>query len=201
MTQLTTTQKVKDYLGIVSATTDTTITELVKNYSNQVEAFCSRSFESTTYTEYFDTQDGDSKIFLRNYPTTTVSSIQYRTGTWGNITWSDFNENDYLINDNQGKIAFSYRFPALEKYLKVVYTGGYLIDFSNESDITKHTLPFDLTQTVTEMVANAFNLRKTGGISSETTEGQSITYQTGNRDLTKNSDYRDRLNRYRNFNL
>jgi hypothetical protein len=198
---LTTTQKVKDYLGIVSATTDTTITELVKNYSNQVEAFCSRSFGSTTYTEYFDTQDGDSKIFLRNYPTTTVSTIQYRTGTWGNITWSDFNENDYLVNDEQGKIAFSYRFPAFEKYIKVVYTGGYLIDFANESNPALHTLPFDLTQTVTEMVASAFNLRKTGGISSETTEGQSITYQTGNRDMTKNSDYRDRLNRYRNFNL
>jgi hypothetical protein len=120
MANLTTKEKVKDYLGIVSATNDTTITELVKNYSNQVEAFCSRSFGSTTYTEYFDTEDGDSKIFLRNYPTTTVSTIQYRTGTWGNITWSDFNENDYLINDDQGKIAFSYRFPAFEKYIKLI---------------------------------------------------------------------------------
>ena len=130
----------------------------------------------------------NSKIFLRNYPVASLTSVKYRSGTWGAITWESLNVNDYLLNDN-GKVAFSFPFPEAEKYLQIIYTGGYKIDFANELLIASHTLPFDLTQVATEIVAQSFNLRTSVGISNESTEGQSITYKDS--DVTK--QYQSRL--------
>ena len=199
MADLTTKDKVKTYLGITSATSDTAITSIVSSISSQIEVYCNRSFTSTTYTEYFDTTEGYKKIFLKNYPIATLTSVQYRDGTWGNITWTDFNSNDYLLSESSGKLNFAYSLPEAEKYVKVVYVGGYKIDFTNESDITKHTLPASLTQIATEMSAQTFNLAKSSGILSESTEGQSITYQSAQSDSSFNS-VKKKLDLFRNYN-
>jgi uncharacterized phiE125 gp8 family phage protein len=193
---LTTKSKVKAYLGISGITHDTLLDELIKNATASIERFCNRSFTEASYTEYFDTVGGNSKIFLRNYPVASLTSVKYRSGTWGAITWESLNVNDYILNDN-GKVAFSFPFPDAEKYLQIVYTGGYKIDFTDELDISAHTLPFDLTQVATEIVAQSFNLRTSVGISNESTEGQSITYKDS--DVTK--QYQSRLLAFRNINI
>lgn len=176
MSQLTTATKVKTYLGISGSTHDTLIDSLVTSASALVERYCNRNFTEGTYTQYFDTIAGDSKVFLKNYPVSSLTSVQYRAGTWGAVTWEDLNANDYLLNEN-GKVDFAFPFVEAPKYFKIVYVGGYKIDFNNESNSSLHTLPFDLTQIVTEIVAQQFNLRASAGIQSETTEGQSITYK------------------------
>lgn len=185
MADLTTTAKVKSYLGISSSTFDALIAEMVTNYSALVEDLCNRVFNSATFTEYFDTHRGESKIFLKNYPVTSITSNQYRSGTVGSITWSDFNVNDYLLNDN-GKISYMSCLPESEKYIKVVYVGGYA------------TLPAGLVQIVTELVAGKFNVRNSDGILSETTEGQSVTYKD---DGTIESKYLKRLSPYRSIKV
>jgi hypothetical protein len=199
MADLTTKDKVKTYLGITSVTSDTAITSIVSSISSQIEVYCNRSFESTTYTQYFDTTEGYKKIFLKNYPVASLTSVQYRDGTWGNITWTNFNSSDYLLSESTGKLNFAYALPQAEKYVKVVYTGGYLIDFTNENDITKHTLPSALTQIATEMSAQTFNLSKSAGIQTESTEGQSISYQSSTNDSSFNSA-KKRLDLFRNYN-
>ena len=196
MSNITTKEKVKTYLGLSGSTHDTLIDELIKNATASIERFCNRSFTEDEYTEYFDTIGGFNKLFLRNYPVASLTSVKYRTGTWGAITWESLNVNDYLLNDN-GKVAFSFPFPEAEKYLQIVYTGGYKIDFDNELLIASHTLPFDLTQVATEIVAQTFNLRTSSGISNESTEGQSITYKDS--DVTK--QYQSRLLAFRNVNI
>lgn len=195
-TELTTKQKVKDFLGITSADYDTQITELVLNTSSQIEAYCGRLFNSTSYTEYFDVENGDTKLFISNYPVSSLSSVQYRTGTWGAITWDNFNSNDYLLDEDTGKVSFALRFNGAEKYIKIVYVGGFLIDFNNENNSSLHTLPRDLMQTATEMTAKVYQLRTVTGIASESTEGQSITYT---KSLPEEADRR--LDRYRNINF
>lgn len=193
---LTTTTKVKTYLGISGTTYDTLIDSLVKSVSSSIERYCKRKFERDTYTEYFDT-DGEKYLFLDNFPVASITSIQYSNGVWSNITWLDVNDDDYLLSEN-GKIAFAYHLPSREKYLKIVYLGGFLVDFANETDDTKHTLPFDLTQIATEMVAQTYNLRTTGGVQSESTEGQSITYKNDS-DVLK--AYSSRLDAYRSIKI
>lgn len=196
--QLTTTTKVKNYLGITVSTYDTLISSIIDGVSDQAESYCNRNFNSATYTEYYDTELGDTKVFVKNYPVTSVTSLSYRSGTFGNPTWEAFNTNDYLLSDN-GKISLALRLPESEKYIKVVYVGGYKIDFANETNTALHTLPAGLTQIITEMVAETFNMRKVAGILSESTEGQSITFATG----TSNNDtyMKNSLAMYRSFNM
>jgi hypothetical protein len=198
---LTTKAKVKSYLGITSTSDDTFIDSLILDMSAQIETYCNREFEQGSFTEYFDVENGDTKIFLANFPIGTAITVSYRTGTWGDITYLSYNVNDFLPNYDSGKISFAGAFNDQEKYVKVDYTGGYLVDFNNETNITLHTLPRDLSSLATEMVARSYQLRKTAGVSSESTEGQSITYSGGSRDLTSNSDYSSRLMRYRNINI
>jgi hypothetical protein len=198
---LTTKEKVKTYLSLSGTTNDALLDELIKNITSQIEIFCNRNFTEASYTEYFDTECGEDEVFLRNLPASTLTSVQYRGGTWGAITWFDFNINDYLLNSETGALEFASSLPDADKYLKVVYTGGYKIDFNNETSVTLHTLPFDLTQIATEMVAQLFTQRKSAGILSESTEGQSITYKDNQGDLTKNSAYTSRIARYKVYNL
>lgn len=195
MSNITTKEKVKTFLGISGTTHDNLIDELIKNATSSIERFCNRSFTEATYTEYFDT-DKVFKLFLRNFPVSSLTSVQYRGGTWGAITWLDLNVNDYLLNDN-GKVTFAFLLPEAEKYIKIVYVGGYKINFADELDITEHTLPADLTQIATEIVAQTFNQRASAGILTESTEGQSITYKDS--DITK--QYSSRLASFRNINI
>lgn len=196
MADLTTTSKVKDFLGISSASYDTTFAVLIKGVSADIERICGRRFEEDTYTEYFDVESGDTMVFLKNYPVSSLTSVQYRSGTWGAIVWTDYNSNDYLLNEN-GKVTFSGPFPNAEKFVKVIYTGGYKIDFANENNESLHTLPFDLTQVATEWVAKIFNNRKSSGVLTESTEGQSITYKSEK----ASSEFMDRISSYRNIKV
>jgi uncharacterized phiE125 gp8 family phage protein len=195
MSNITTKEKVKTFLGISGTTHDNLIDELIKNATASIERFCNRSFTEATFTEYFDT-DKVFKLFLRNFPVSSLTSVQYRGGTWGAITWLDLNVNDYLLNDN-GKVTFAFLLPEAEKYIKIVYVGGYKIDFTDETNPLQHTLPANLTQIATEIVAQTFNQRASAGILTESTEGQSITYKDS--DITK--QYSSRLASFRNINI
>lgn len=182
---LTTKDKVKDYCGIPSTdtTTDDVITQLINQATGFIESFCGgRRFLSTTYTdELYDSMGGRSQIggsiiFLQQMPITALTAVKYRAGTTTTPNWVTYDANGYLLYGKEGYVKFYSVLPEISLGLSFTYTAGYLIDFANETDITKHTLPFDLTQVCTQMVAEQMNIRKSRGIKTESTEGQSITY-------------------------
>ena len=128
----------------------------------------------------YDTPNGD-KLFLKKYPIVTLTSLKYRTGLVSVPTYVEFNADDYLLYSEEGYIKFFANFASLngfEQGIRVVYDAGYLIDFTAITNPALHTLPLDLTQLANELVGFEFNRRTSQGISSETTEGQSITYNT-----------------------
>ena len=195
MSDLTTKAKVKAQLGISDTTYDDYLDELITNISALVETYCNRNFTQASYTEYFDTNKGDKKLFLRNLPVSSLSSVSYKTGNFGNPVYVAFNSNDYLLKDSQ-TLVFAGSLPDSEQFVKVVYTGGYLIDFDTEGSAT-HTLPNDLELAVTELVALNFQQRQSEGVLSETTEGQSVTFSN-----TKFTDkLKNKLSAYRNINI
>lgn len=187
---LTTLTKVKAYLGISGTSQDTLLSSLITSVSAGIESFCGRTFASTSHTEYYD-GDNKDKIFLRNYPVTSLTSVKYQGGTWDNITWFDYPSSGYLLTAEYARLSFAGALPCITNYLQIIYTAGYLIDFDNEGTGT-HTLPYDLTQIVTELVSTNYNTRSSGGINTMSTEGQSITFST--QSITK--DYQTRLARY-----
>jgi hypothetical protein len=198
MSDLTTKAKCKLQLGI--ATTDTTsddiLDDIVTGISSQIETFCNRNFTRATYTQYIDTLETDQKLFVKNAPIVSITSLKYRGGTFGVPVWYDFIADYYYVSKEMGRIAFAGKLPKAEDYVQCIYVGGYLIDFANETDITKHTLPADLSGIATDMACEAYNLRKSGGVASESTEGQSVSYKQ-----TSTNDMEKKLSAYRNYNL
>lgn len=197
---LTTRQKVKDYLSIADTNSDVVIDEAINYITQFIKGYTGgRSFLSQSYDEQYDSFRFRRKIFLKQYPVTAVSTVYYRSGTPTAVVWVAYDANGYLPYLNEGYIHFYAQLPEVHLGLRVVYTAGYLISWANEFDPAQHTLPEDLTYVATELVAILMNTRKSAGIITETTEGQSVTYSFKARELDDN--HRNVLAGYKVFRL
>lgn len=173
---LTTRTKVKSFLGITDSSSDTVIDELITGVTAFIKSYCGgRSFLSASYVETYDTYKGRHKIFLKQLPVSAISAVEYRSGTPSSPQWVTYSADGYLPYFSTGYIYFYGALPQIAQGMRISYTAGYLIDWNNEFSAT-HTLPADLTLAANEMVASLFNTRRASGITNETTEGQSITY-------------------------
>lgn len=192
---LTTRQKVKDFLNIKTNDSDPIIDALINSLTAFVENYCGgRRFASTSYVEIKDTY-ASSNLYFNQKPVITLTAVEYRAGVPSSPTWTTYSANGYLSYLPQGFLRFYTRFRPMAQAFRLTYTAGYLIDWANETDPTKHTLPFDLSQVCTEITAKTFNTRFAQGISSESTEGQSITYETDRYEL--NDTHKATLNMYK----
>lgn len=192
---LTTRQKVKDFLNIQDNTKDAIIDSLINGVTDFIENYVGgRRFKSTSYVEIKDTGYG-STLFFNQRPVISLSVVEYRTGVPATPIWLTYDANGYLPYLAAGFIRFFSRFRPIAQAFRLSYTAGYLIDFGNELDTTKHTLPFDITQVATEIVSKTFNVRLSQGIYQESTEGQSITYESDRYEL--NDDHKIILNNYK----
>lgn len=168
--------------GTNTTTQDDLIDMLINNVSNFIEGFCgNRHFLSQTFTDEIHdaianrgTTDG-SILFLHQYPVSSVTKVEYRSGTIASPTWITYDANSYMLYAREGYIKFFGVMPNISQGLRVTYVAGYKIDFTNEGDTSLHTLPFDLTMAATEIVARKYQLRQSQGIKAQAVEGQSVT--------------------------
>ena len=189
---LTTAEKVKGYLNLtgIDVARDMVIDNLVNAVSDFIESYCGgRRFLATDYVEVKDTTQS-RMIFMSQRPVNTVTVLEYRSGVPSSPTWTTYSADAYLKYLKAGYIRFFGMMSAFPQAFRITYNAGYLIDWTAETDATKHTLPFDLTQVATEIVAKQFNTRFAQGIVSESTEGQSVTYATKRESL---SDYHSEI--------
>jgi hypothetical protein len=186
---LTTLDRIKAYLGILDTERDVVLEMLINQATGVIERACGgRRFAITEYeNELYD--GGGDKIFLKQWPVTELTALEYRQGQIATPTWQAFNANDYILMPSEGYIQFLFgtkmglsspiangaAYQGVQN-IRISYTAGYLIDWDNVDDPTKHNLPFELEHLCMTMVATAFNRRKSGGISQESVEGASVTY-------------------------
>ena len=183
---LTTVAKVKAYLGITSSDYDAVIELIVNQQTSLIEGYCGgRRFLAADYVDVVDAKGG-KRLFFNNYPVRTFTSLEYRSGTVSSPTWVTYDANSYLKYLAQGYLQFFGKLPCVPQGMRLTYNAGYLIDFTAETNATLHTLPFDLTMAATELAANEYNRRQAQGITSMTTEGQSITFDKGVSQITGN---------------
>lgn len=176
---LTTKEKVKDLLNISVTTHDHVLDSLINGVTDWIESKCGdRRFARTTHSAKIYDSKGTDKLFLPHYPIASITSLEYRQGTWSSPTWQTYNANSYMLYGDAGYIHFSSKINKAPQYFRITYVAGYLIDFSDELNTSVHTLPFDLTQTATEMVSRAFDRRYSQGKKSESVEGQSVNWMT-----------------------
>lgn len=182
---LTTRQKVKDFLNIQDTGSDPIIDALINSVSSFIERYCGgRRFLATDYVEIKDTYNS-ANLFFNQRPVNSVTAVEYRTGVPSAPVWMTYNANGYLVYLGEGFIRFFTKFSPMPQAFRLSYNAGYLIDWAHETDAELHTLPMDLTQVATEIVAKTINTRYAQGISQESTEGQSITYEKGRNELTQ----------------
>jgi len=192
---ITTTAKVKALLNLTStdAARDAVIDTMVSAVTDFIEGYCGgRRFMATDYVEVKDTT-ASKMIFMTQRPVRTLTSVELRSGTPSSPTWTTYSADAYLKYLAAGYIRFFGTMWPFPQAFRMTYNAGYLIDFAHETDPALHTLPFDLTQVATEIVARKFNTRFSAGIKSESTEGQSITYASST-DLA--DDHKTVLGRY-----
>lgn len=173
---LTTTAKVKTYLGITDSASDSVIELLINQATMFIENYCGgRKFLSQAYVDIVDTRNTD-KLFFEQYPVTALTEVAYRSGTISAPVWIAYSVENYLLYAKAGYVKFFMTLPKQSQGIRLSYTAGYLIDFTNETTAS-HTLPFDLTMACTELVAHKYGERQSQGISSQSTEGQSVTFK------------------------
>lgn len=180
--------EVKTHLDISESTWDTELESLIEQATRLAMNYCGgRRFIAPTAdeTEYYD-GNSSHKLFPKNYPLKSVTSISYRSGDFNNPTWNALNPaTDYILDQPRGIIHLYGICPQGLQNIQLVYRGGY----DGASNV-----PADLKQAVIYAVSREFNRRKSAGINNESIGGGSITW---NIDLDKT--FTQILDNYRTF--
>lgn len=160
----------KSMLDISESTWDSILEDLIDQCTKFIMNFCGgRTFLGTgsDATEYYDGTD-QNKLFLKNFPIISVTSISYRSGgTYATPTWTAFDaDNDYIRDDVKGIIFFG-PMPRGRQNIQVVYKAGYADAAS---------VPDDLHLAVRKLVAKEFGRRKSQGALNESLGGASIQW-------------------------
>lgn len=182
---ITTIAKVKAQLGITDTSKDSLLETLVNQVTAFAEGFCGgRRFMSHTVSNEMHDTNGGNNVFLKDFPITALSSVEYRSGSISSPTWNTYSPEGYLLYADEGYVHFFGKLPTVHQGLRFNYVAGYLIDWAHEDDETKHTLPFDLTGVATDLVCQMYLGKDNQNISSLSTEGQSVTFATPDKVIT-----------------
>lgn len=179
---LSTAARVKERLGISVTTWDSLFERMINSATSYIERMSDdRHFKEATYTqEVYSGGDGTQKmVTLRNFPVTALTAAQYRAGVPGTPAWTDFIVSQYeLITDKEPRRirVYNYLYPG-QNNLRFTYTAGYKIDFANEADITKHTLPADISALCERLVVWWWKRREAEGKTTETGTEASVGWR------------------------
>jgi len=173
---LTTYADVKEFLKVGNDNDQSLLGRLVLAASDFLTTWLSRDIKSQTYTEYRNGK-GHSKLMLKNYPVTAVSSLAINGVP---IPLSDGQSVGYLF-DERSLYLIGYTFTIGFLNVKIVYTAGYT------------TIPYAISQACIDLVALKYKEKDRVGVQSINLATETITYKTW--DLT--SQAKGMLNEYR----
>ncbi len=169
---LTNLSKIKSFLGIDDTDSDELFNDLINSISDFIENFCGRRFISTVYevaegsdtAEYFDGDDIVENIYLKNYPITELSKVEYNSGTFSTPDWHEYDADDYSYDAKAGIITFEGGVRGGKQNIRVSYTAGY------------ETIPHDIELAANKLIAKSFNKRKSEGVTGEGAGGANINW-------------------------
>ena len=196
-TRYTTLERVKTRLGITNTTYDVNLIRAINSATDHIEQLCgvagNHHFVNAEYINEIYSIASSKQVYLilRAGNVTSITSFQYRAGTVSNPNWTSFITDQWEYKNPQprpddtdgtkmwgpsGIIRVYGVLPRLmDNMIRVTYTSGYMVDWDNEGDPTKHWLPADLTQLCDDLVVRWWKRRELAGKTGETLEGQSVT--------------------------
>lgn len=178
---LTSLTRVKGRLNIDSQSHDDVLRRMINAASDMIQQYLDRNLLRQTYTqEVYSIYEGGNKLYLRQYPVTAVSSLEYRAGTPSTPAWTAYLTDDYFLEEG-GRNGVIYIYGATPKgpnSLRVTYTAGYLIDFTNIGTAS-HTLPEDISEVCDQIVTKWYRRRESEGKDTESFNNSSVTWSKG----------------------
>jgi uncharacterized phiE125 gp8 family phage protein len=172
---LVTLAQAKTWLKIASGTTseDTLLEAMINRAGALANRFTGRTLKSAEYVEFYD-GTGTSKLMLRRYPVTAVSSIYDDVAR--DFAAGSLIPTDEIIIDSAGVIqldpAEGTIFTAGRLNIKVTYTAGY-------KDATDNLVPYDLQEAALLIVQHSYKRHyetQRIGLNSETVGDKTMTY-------------------------
>jgi len=182
---LTNLDRVKNRLGITETGFDILLEQLINGITNWIEGQCEgRRFKETTYTNEIHDGSKPAKIdegkkkflILKHAPVSALISFQYNGGTISSPSWTNFSTEEYQLLDKEGMVYILGTLPRGFRNIRATYSAGYKIDFANETDATKHNLPFDVSNLAERLVVKEFKKREEVGKSGETIGDATINW-------------------------
>jgi hypothetical protein len=178
---LTTKERVKARLQITTTSFDDIFDRMIASETDRIERITGRRFKQGAVTNELHSgknefDEARKLVILKNAPVSTVASITYATGAPSDPTWVTLSADSYDIALADG-IIYN-KFPRGISNIRVNYTAGYLIDFTNEYSTTQHTLPYDISEVCEELVVKRFKKRDSEGRANESFQESSITWET-----------------------
>lgn len=140
---------VKTEIGMDAADTtyDSLLTALVSAILNMLDWMTNRTWAETEHTEYYDGRDFPTKVFLKNFPVTSKTSVTlYDDPDWEYSSADLISSDDYQVDLERGVIYYNSRFFQSDQNIKVIYTAGY----------TDSTIPAAVKQILIRQAAHWF---------------------------------------------
>lgn len=139
-----------------------------------LKEYLNRQIEKTTHTEYFNGDELDNAILLKDYPVALLTSLQYRTGTYSSPTWNDINEDYYQLDDENGMILLDIEYPGLRN-IKAVYEAGYSDD-EDDQDEGYLPIPYPVKLAAIKLMSKVYNKKRSEGFRTEEVSQVSIEW-------------------------
>lgn len=172
---LTTVENVKAYKSPWSfgSTFDSLLELLINSISEMYEQEMGDRTILDSGEDITELYDGDfdhtgrCKIFVRQWPIISIAKIEYKSGSLGVPTWTEFQDNDYTYDEEAGIIYFTASLSSIlpnRKNIRITYRGGY------------SSVPKDLELACIKSVAKEFDKRNSQGATQESEGGGSVTW-------------------------
>lgn len=147
---------------------DKDIERNINSISHMVSKYCNRKFIADTYSEFYK-GSGRQKLVLNQYPINTITSVSIDSASLTAGTDYVTSDQTYLdegiIFKNNGWTWYGYltglvgELTAPVDNIGVVYSAGYTLEPE-----TSRTLPYDLEDTVIDMVADIYDEQQNGTV-------------------------------------
>lgn len=169
-----------------STTDNDTIYKLaLAQASRMADRATSRTLERTTYTNERYVGDGTDRLYVRNWPVSTLSAVKFwdaGTDTYAteNSSYYELIDERYVMYpaDGQSSSATYGNFPRGHK-LKVGYSAGYQSTSWDTMALTgTFGFPEDLELAVARLAAHLWNTKGVAGVAAESYGPSSVTYTT-----------------------
>lgn len=163
----TTLARLKSLLSLNGDKLDTAITIYINMACGAIDSYLGFGLARQTYTQEQQDATDDNMILLNVFPVASVATLQYNQSLDNSADWVTFAAADYFwYEDGRIKLVGKNIIDRPQRY-RATYDAGYLIDFANETDPTKHTLPGDIEYAVSVLVGGMLNKRRAGGLTME----------------------------------